>query len=215
MCVQRFQSVRARGWRSASAGLMALWSQGVRRSEPGPARRWRRCWADSPCCGRTRAPDAGGAPPRANVTVAVELGSACAGRTGVRFGRPGAQLNRPHAHCVRCPPRGRTVRCRARPGAHWMSKFHRLPVANVERETRDAVAITFAVPEALRRAIPVRGRPAPDTARRHRWRGCAALVFDLFRRAGWDPAHRGEAQSGRRVLGAGRTSRSRPATRST
>jgi ring-1,2-phenylacetyl-CoA epoxidase subunit PaaE len=30
-----------------------------------------------------------------------------------------------------------------------MSKFHRLSVANVERETRDAVAITFAVPEAL------------------------------------------------------------------
>jgi ring-1,2-phenylacetyl-CoA epoxidase subunit PaaE len=31
-----------------------------------------------------------------------------------------------------------------------MSKFHALPVARVERETRDAVAITFAVPEALR-----------------------------------------------------------------
>ena len=31
-----------------------------------------------------------------------------------------------------------------------MSKFHSLPVARVERETRDAVAITFAVPEALR-----------------------------------------------------------------
>jgi ring-1,2-phenylacetyl-CoA epoxidase subunit PaaE len=31
-----------------------------------------------------------------------------------------------------------------------MSKFHPLPVARVERETRDAVAITFAVPEALR-----------------------------------------------------------------
>ena len=30
-----------------------------------------------------------------------------------------------------------------------MSKFHRLPVAKVERETRDAVAITFAVPDAL------------------------------------------------------------------
>ncbi len=30
-----------------------------------------------------------------------------------------------------------------------MSKFHKLPVALVERETRDAVAITFAVPEAL------------------------------------------------------------------
>ena len=31
-----------------------------------------------------------------------------------------------------------------------MSKFHRLAVARVEPETRDAVAITFAVPEALR-----------------------------------------------------------------
>ena len=31
-----------------------------------------------------------------------------------------------------------------------MSKFHPLPVARVERETRDAVAVTFAVPEALR-----------------------------------------------------------------
>ncbi|MDH5246367.1 MAG: phenylacetate-CoA oxygenase/reductase subunit PaaK [Betaproteobacteria bacterium] len=30
-----------------------------------------------------------------------------------------------------------------------MSKFHRLAVATVERETRDAVAITFAVPDAL------------------------------------------------------------------
>jgi len=30
-----------------------------------------------------------------------------------------------------------------------MSKFHKLPVASIEPETRDAVAITFAVPEAL------------------------------------------------------------------
>ena len=30
-----------------------------------------------------------------------------------------------------------------------MSKFHRLPIASVERETRDAIAITFAVPDAL------------------------------------------------------------------
>ena len=30
-----------------------------------------------------------------------------------------------------------------------MSKFHRLPVSKIERETRDAVAITFAVPPAL------------------------------------------------------------------
>jgi ring-1,2-phenylacetyl-CoA epoxidase subunit PaaE len=31
-----------------------------------------------------------------------------------------------------------------------LSKFHSLPIARVERETRDAIAITFAVPEALR-----------------------------------------------------------------
>jgi ring-1,2-phenylacetyl-CoA epoxidase subunit PaaE len=31
-----------------------------------------------------------------------------------------------------------------------VSKFHRLPIARVDRETRDAVAVTFAVPEALR-----------------------------------------------------------------
>ena len=30
-----------------------------------------------------------------------------------------------------------------------MSKFHPLPIARVDRETRDAVAITFAVPDAL------------------------------------------------------------------
>jgi len=30
-----------------------------------------------------------------------------------------------------------------------VSKFHRLPIASVERETRDAIAITFAVPDAL------------------------------------------------------------------
>ena len=31
-----------------------------------------------------------------------------------------------------------------------MSKFHELPVASVERETRDAIAVTFDVPETLR-----------------------------------------------------------------
>ena len=31
-----------------------------------------------------------------------------------------------------------------------MSKFHPLPVAKVERETRDAIAITFDVPEKIR-----------------------------------------------------------------
>ena len=31
-----------------------------------------------------------------------------------------------------------------------MSKFHSLPIARIDRETRDAVAVTFAVPQALR-----------------------------------------------------------------
>ena len=31
-----------------------------------------------------------------------------------------------------------------------MSKFHPLALARVDRETRDAVAITFDVPDALR-----------------------------------------------------------------
>ena len=31
-----------------------------------------------------------------------------------------------------------------------MSKFHPLPISRVDRETRDAVAVTFAVPQALR-----------------------------------------------------------------
>jgi ring-1,2-phenylacetyl-CoA epoxidase subunit PaaE len=34
-----------------------------------------------------------------------------------------------------------------------MSKFHPLPIARVERETRDAVAVTFAVPPELRDAF--------------------------------------------------------------
>lgn len=34
-----------------------------------------------------------------------------------------------------------------------MSKFHRLPIARVDRETRDAIAITFDVPQALREAF--------------------------------------------------------------
>ncbi|HET8832212.1 MAG TPA: FAD-binding oxidoreductase, partial [Casimicrobiaceae bacterium] len=31
-----------------------------------------------------------------------------------------------------------------------MSRFHRLPIVRVDRETRDAIAITFDVPGALR-----------------------------------------------------------------
>ncbi len=45
-----------------------------------------------------------------------------------------------------------------RPPRTHVSKFHSLPVASVERETRDAIAITFDVPEALRDAVPLRAR---------------------------------------------------------
>src|SRR4029079_14704080 len=41
-----------------------------------------------------------------------------------------------------------------------MSKFHKLSVATIEPETRDAVAITFAVPEAL--AAPFRFAAGED-----------------------------------------------------
>ena len=34
-----------------------------------------------------------------------------------------------------------------------MSRFHRLPIAHVARETRDAVAVTFTVPPELRDAF--------------------------------------------------------------
>ena len=61
-----------------------------------------------------------------------------------------------------------------------MSKFHPLRVARVERETRDAVAITFAVPPALAEQFRFAPGPAPDAARRHRRRGRAPLVLDLL-----------------------------------
>ena len=53
------------------------------------------------------------------------------------------------------------------------------------------------------RVVPIRGRPAPHAARGHRRGGRAPVVFDLLRREGRDAAHRGQAQSRRRVLGVG------------
>ena len=37
-----------------------------------------------------------------------------------------------------------------------MTTFHSLTVANVEAETRDAVTITFTIPDALRNAYAFR-----------------------------------------------------------
>ncbi len=42
-----------------------------------------------------------------------------------------------------------------------MTTFHSLTVAKVEPETRDAVTITFAIPDARRRNMPPSG-PASD-----------------------------------------------------
>ena len=58
-----------------------------------------------------------------------------------------------------------------------MSKFHPLSVARVDRETRDAVAITFAVPHALREPVPLQARASTSRcARRSTASTCAARI---------------------------------------
>ncbi|MEP7328985.1 MAG: 1,2-phenylacetyl-CoA epoxidase subunit PaaE [Betaproteobacteria bacterium] len=69
-----------------------------------------------------------------------------------------------------------------------MSKFHPLTVARVERETRDAVAITFAVPAALREQfryaqgqhLTLRTRVGADDVRRS-YSICAGVQEDALR----------------------------------
>jgi ring-1,2-phenylacetyl-CoA epoxidase subunit PaaE len=69
-----------------------------------------------------------------------------------------------------------------------LSKFHSLPVASVERETRDAVAITFAVPAELRRSfrfeqgqhLTLRARIAGQDVRRS-YSICSAVQDDTLR----------------------------------
>ena len=87
-----------------------------------------------------------------------------------------------------------------------MSKFHPPAVARVERETRDAVAITFAVPTTL--ADQFRFAPGQHLTLRADIDGArrAPLVLDLLGAAGRRAAHRGQAQPGRRASRRGRTS---------
>src|SRR6187399_3732119 len=69
-----------------------------------------------------------------------------------------------------------------------MSKFHRLPIARVDRETRDAVAITFAVPDALRQQfrfaqgqhLPLRADVGGADVRRS-YSICSAVGDDALR----------------------------------
>ena len=84
-----------------------------------------------------------------------------------------------------------------------MSKFHPLPIARVERETRDAVAITFAVPDALREQFRYAQGQHLTLRADDRRPGRAPLVFDLLGRAGRRAADRGQALAGRRLLDLG------------
>ena len=90
-----------------------------------------------------------------------------------------------------------SIRCRSR---------------SVERETRDAVAITFAVPDALREQFRYAQGQHLTLRARHRRRGRAPLVLDLLRRAGRRAAHRGQEEPGRRVLDLGERGAARRAT---
>ena len=84
-----------------------------------------------------------------------------------------------------------------------MSKFHPLSVARVERETRDAVAITFAVPDALRE--PFRYAQGQHLTLRADIGGAdVRRSYSICSGgAGRRAAHRGQAESGRRVLDLG------------
>ena len=69
-----------------------------------------------------------------------------------------------------------------------MSKFHPLPITRLDRETRDAVAITFAVPDALREQfrhaqgqhLTLRARVGSDDLRRS-YSICSAVGDDALR----------------------------------
>ena len=69
-----------------------------------------------------------------------------------------------------------------------MSKFHPLKVASVKRETRDAIALTFDVPPALRDAfrfvqgqhLTLRADIEGDDVRRS-YSICSAVQDDLLR----------------------------------
>ena len=90
-----------------------------------------------------------------------------------------------------------------------LSKFHPLTIASVARETRDAIALTFDVPAALRDAF--RFEPGQHLTLRtdHRQRRRAALVFDLLGGAGRHAAGGGEKGAWRRVLDLGQRATSR------
>ena len=96
-----------------------------------------------------------------------------------------------------------------------MSKFHPLPVAQVERETRDAIAVTFDVPDSAARAFRFEPGQHLTLRTRDRRRGRAPLVFDLLRRRGGPLRIAVKRTPGRRVLDVGERSAARGRRRST
>ena len=83
-----------------------------------------------------------------------------------------------------------------------MSKFHELPVASVERETRDAIAVTFNVPETLRDLF--RFEPGQHLTLRTDIDGeDIRRSYSICAPAGGAVAHRRQAHAGWRVLDVG------------
>ena len=87
-----------------------------------------------------------------------------------------------------------------RPTARRMSKFHRLPIARVDRETRDAVAITFDVPADLREQFRYAAGQHLTLRADVAGAGPAALVLDLLGGPRRRAAHRREEGARRGVL---------------
>ena len=105
----------------------------------------------------------------------------------------------------------RAVRLFQMPVAAGAHDYHALRIAEVRHETADAISVAFEVPEALTAAVRQQAGSAPWRARYHRWRGAAALLFDLVASGRAPAPHCHQAGAGRPVLGVGQRHARRPA----
>ena len=62
-----------------------------------------------------------------------------------------------------------------------MHDYQPLRIAEVRRETPEAISVTLADPRSAARRVPLQAGPAPARARQHRRRGAAAHLLDLLR----------------------------------
>ena len=96
-----------------------------------------------------------------------------------------------------------------------MRDFQPLTIAEVRRETPEAISVTFAVPEPLREAFRFKpGQHLPVRAM-HRRRGAAAHLFDLLARPARPTCASPSSASPTGASPTGPTTRWRPAARST